>query len=637
MSTPTDISAKTTHDLWIEARQFSIEVTRPTPTSILLTITRPYALEVTDGAVVLLSDKPISASNYPRDGEPYAADPNPDWLNPIQRIGDAQVVGAYHTALSKPFPETEQVTADAVTTNMVSAFKTFTITVNNTNPNTIYYASVHASSNIMQYYPIGVQSYPLVGAITERGTSSYTGNIPSFPSAPTAPSPGMVYYDQVLNLVQYFDANTGTWIPTLSESIMSGPYNPGTLGQVYMFGSSLRIFDGVKWVPLTSDNLVLRSAVGDPWVKLHTFSSRVDRPSVFQAGTMYYDYTLERLYYYNGADWVTPNATNALLDRGGDQVPAFIRPITLEPEELRNPYIGQLFYNTTTKDLNAWNGVSWNKVNTDQEGSPSTDKIGIGNDGSYDERIQLIKVLNAQMGWPQLCVELQEEQFNIAIDNAIQNYRQLSSGAYKRGFILFRLIAGQQKYYLNSAVDKTDHIVDIHKIYRVSPYGFGGAGPNDVWAQAFAQQYYEFAAGQGDILTTHLLSSYGEEISRVFAGELMFQWDEPSHELLILRGVHASEIVVIEAMLERSEQELLTDRWCQQYIQGWAMAELKMTLGLIRSKFASGTPGPGGSITLNGELLIAEARQDMTELKEELLNYEYGGPVGMGNCSFLIG
>ncbi|WP_407308179.1 hypothetical protein [Acinetobacter sp.] len=360
-------------------------------------------------------------------------------------------------------------------------------------------------------------------------------------------------------------------------------------------------------------------------------------PTTNTLGAMYYDYTLERIYYYNGSDWVTPNATSALLDRGGDQVPAFVRPITVEPEELRNPYIGQLFYNTTTKDLNAWNGTSWNKVNTDQEGSSSTDKIGVGSDGSYDQRIQLIKVLNGQLGWPQLCVELQEEQFNIAIDNAIQNYRQLSSGAYKRGFILYRLRAGQQKYYLNSATDQTDHIVDIHKIYRVSPYGFTGAGPNDTWAMAFAQQYYDFAGGSGDILTAHLLSSYGEEISRIFAGELMFMWDEPSHELLILRGVHANEVVLVEAMLERTEQEILTDRWCQQYIQNWALAELKMMLGLIRSKFASGTPGPGGTITLNGELLIAEARQDMTELKEELLNYEYGGLVSMGNCSFLIG
>lgn len=638
MSTPSDISAKTTHDLWIDARQFTIDVARPTPTTIQLTVKRPVSLSVTDGAVVLLSEKPISAPNYPSDGTAYAADPSPDWLNPIESIGDAQVVAAYHGALGNPFPTPEALETSMEVTGFPSTIQEFTVTVQNTNPNKIYYASVHASSNILQYYPIGVQSYPLIGAVSgPSGAAAYTGNIPSYPTAPTAPSPGMVYHDQVLNIVQYFDGVSGSWVPTEANSILSGPYNPGVIGQVYLMGGQLRIFNGVRWVELTSSNLKLRSFIGDPWVAMLRFTTEIQTPASALPGAMYYDYTLGRLYYYDGSAWTFPNATNTLFDTGTTLVPAFVTPITVEPELLRNPYLGQLFYNTTTKSLNAWNGASWNKVNNDQQGSPSTEKVSIGNDGSYDERITLIKSLNAQLGWPQMCVELQEEQFNIAIDNALDNYRQLSAGAYRRGFVLYKLIAGQQKYYLNSAIDKTDHIVDIHKIHRMGPLGVYGGGPNDVWAQAFAQQYYNLAAGGGDILSTHLVAAYGEELNRLFAGDLAFQWDEPSHELVILRAIRGYETVVIEAMLERSEQELLLDRWCKQYIQNWALAELKMMLGLIRSKYASGTPGANGSINLNGELLVSEARQDMMEMKEELLNYEYGGLNNMGNVSFLIG
>jgi hypothetical protein len=637
MRTPSDISAKTTHDLWIDARQFSIDVSRPTPTSIVLTVSRPAGLTVTDGAVVLLSDKPITAQNYPQDGEAYSADTPADWLAPTQMIGNAQVVAAYHGALANPFPPTEVASIDATVTGFPTTIQSFTVTVNNTNPNTIYYASVHASSNVMQYYPIGVQSYPLMGELAERGNAAYTGNIPSYSSAPTAPTPGMVYHDQQLNIVQYYDGVSGSWIPTEASSILSGPYNPGILGQVYLMGGQLRIFNGVRWTELTPTNLKLRSVVGDPWVAMGRFSTEIQQPSSGVAGQMYYDFTTSRLFFYDGASWVYPNQTNTLFDQGTSLVPAFVTPITVETELLRNPYLGQLFYNTTTKDLNAWNGVSWNKVNDDQIGSPMTDKISIGNDGSYDARIQLIKVLNAQLGWPQMCVELQEEQFNIAIDNALQNYRQLSSGAYKRGFVLYKLIAGQQKYYLNSAIDKTDHIVDIHKIHRMGPMGVQGGGPNDVWAQAFAQQYYDLAAGGGDILSTHLVAAYGEELNRLFAGDLAYSWDEASHELVILRAIRSYETVVIEAMMERPEQELLNDRWCEQYIQNWALAELKMMLGLIRSKFASGTPGAAGTINLNGELLVSEARQDMAELTESLLNYEYGGQIGLGNVSFLMG
>lgn len=635
--TPSDISAKTTHDLWVDARQFTIEISRASPTSIEVTVTRPTMLDATDGAVVLLSEKPISTVNYPQDGEQYHADPEPDWLSPVQTIGEAHVIGAYYGILGRPFPPTEALEANATTTGFPASFQSFTITVNNTSPNQIYYASVHAASNVLQYYPLGVQSYALEGAGIEKSPSSYTGNIPSYPSAPTAPVPGMVYHDQQLNIVQYYDGVSGSWIPTRSDTIASGPYNPGVLGQVYLYGANrLYVFDGVKWVEGTSSNITLRTP-GNTFVPLARMSAQVSTPQAPVLGELYYDYTIERIHYWDGFQWVYPNSTNVLFNTGTSLVPAFVTPITIEPEMLRAPYVGQLFYNTTLQELVVWNGQSWNRANTDQEGVPTTDKIKIGNDGSYDERVRLIKILNSQMGWPQLCVELQEEQFNIAIDNALDNYRQLSSGAYRRGFVLFKLAPGQQLYYLNSAIDKTDHIVDIHKIHRFGPLGIYGGGPNDVWAHAFAQQFYSLTAGGGSILSTHLVASYGEELNRMFAGDLTFQWSEPTRELLLTRAVRGYETVVIEAMLERSEQELLLDRWCKQFIQNWALAELKMMLGLIRSKFSSGTPGPAGTINLNGELLVSEARQDMVELKEELLNYEYGGHVGLGNVSFLIG
>lgn len=630
-----DFTSRTIHELWIDGRAFGINITRPINTSIELSITRPSVLSVTDGAIVLLSSKPISQLNYPIDGIKYSASQN--WLVPADSIGDAKVVGAFYNSFNNPFP----ISLD--TNNIPTAEQTFSITITNTDPNTIYYASVHAASNILQYFSIGVQSYPL--NIIQSGTLNtvYTGNIPAFPEAPTSPTPGMVYFDEQLNVVQYFDSITGSWIPSRSDTIISGSYNPGILGEVYLYGGTqLKVFNGKKWIDVTSNNLQLR--IGSSWVSLLKFSAQIQEVEIPEIGELIYNFSTERAEYYNGTEWIYPNSSNTLFNFGSIStpifVPGFVVPITKEAELLNPPYIGQLFYNTTSQSLNAWNGTSWNKVNTDQEGSTTQDKISIGDNGSYEARMKLIKLLNAQLGWPQLCVELQEEQFNIAIDNALQNYRQLSDGAYKHGFVLYKLLRGQQKYYLNSPIDKTDHIVSVNKIFRIGPIGTFGGGQQDVWSQAFAQQFYNLntnISGTADILSMHLFDQYSAELQRILAGELMFQWDEPSHELHVLRAIRNNETVLIEVMFERSEQELFSDRWCQQYIQNWSLAELKMMLGLIRSKFSSGTPGPGGTINLNGELLISEARQDMTELKEQLMNYEFGGMVGNGNCSFVFG
>lgn len=623
-----DFNTKTTHDLWVKSRQFTIELTRTTPTTLQLDITYPLNVGIVDGAVVLLHDQPLSVANHPKDGEQYAA--STDFLAPADIIGGptygARVVGFYSGVLSQPLPGVQVGTSDVAQ---------FSITITNTDANTIYYASIHGASNILQYYPFGVQSYPLEASRIETNSGSYSGNIPSLPEAPTSPTPNMVYHDQGLNVVQFWTGSQ--WIPTRSDSIPSGAFNPGSLGQTYFLTSAIaiKIFDGTKWVTATPANLQFLTP-GPTWVPLGAVSSQVREPEAPAIGDFYWNFTTRRGQFWDGTAWVYPTDANTLFN-GPPLTPAFTTPLRAEGTEPMAPWIGQLFYNTSTKVLNVWTGTSWQQANTDQEGTPTTDKVSIGTDGSYDERVRLIKILKGQLGWPVMCVELKEEHFNIAIDNALDNYRQLSDGAYKRAYLLYTLIEGQQVYYLNSAVDKTDHVVSVNKIHRLNILGSNSLNwDSNIYFQTFLNQYYN--SGYTDILSIHMLHSLSEDFNRIFAGDLTFVWDEPTRELFLSRKVSRNEKVILEVTLERTEQELLLDRYCKQYIQNWALAETKEMLGLIRSKFSSGTPGANGPINLNGEMLISEARQDMAELREQLLNNEFGGGgIGHGNCSFLLG
>jgi len=622
------LNTRTTHDLWVNGQAFTIDISRPTPTTVLLTITYPTNMEVAEGAVVLMHDKAISTNNYPDDGKQYV--PSTDFLAPADTIEGPQgahVVGFWSKILGNPLPGIPDATTGK---------STFTITVTNTNPTTLYYASVHAASNILQYYPIGIQSYPLEASRVEKDSSSYTGNIPVLPEAPLAPTNGFVYYDTALNVVQYWDGTQ--WIPTRMDSIAVGPYNPGLLGQVYYYtaNSQLQVFDGTKWVVATAANFQFQ-VPGPAWTPLGTVTSGTALPTTgLNPGDFFYNFTTARGQYWNGTAWVYPTTSNSLFN-APPLTPAFVVPLTVESTPLGNPVIGTLFYNTSTKTLNVWTGTGWIQANTDQQGTPTTDKVAIGNDGSYDERIRLIRILKSQLGYPTQCVELEEEHFNIAIDNALDNYRAWSDGAYTRKFFLFTLIEGQQTYYLNSPQDHTDSIVSINKIHRLNILGANSLNwDSNIYFQTFLNQYY--SSGYTDILSIHLVHSLSEEFQRIFAGDMMFQWNEPSRELFVTRKIARNEKVIIEAYCERTEQELILDRWCKQFLQNWALAECKYYLGMIRSKYSSGTPGPSGSITLNGELLITEARQDMQELKEELMNNEYGGGgIGQGNVSFLIG
>ena len=102
--TPSTLSTKVAHDLWLEARKFKINISRPTPTTVQLQVVRPVNVQVTDGFIVLLSTKPINAYNYPSDGEQYTAISDfGEVPNTANSIGDARVVGAFFGESAKVF------------------------------------------------------------------------------------------------------------------------------------------------------------------------------------------------------------------------------------------------------------------------------------------------------------------------------------------------------------------------------------------------------------------------------------------------------------------------------------------------------------------------------------------------------
>jgi hypothetical protein len=233
---------------------------------------------------------------------------------------------------------------------------------------------------------------------------------------------------------------------------------------------------------------------------------------------------------------------------------------------------------------------------------------------------------------------LAEDQFNIAIDNALDEFRRRADNAYTHRYVIFTLKEGQQVYYLNDPRLQTDKIVNVINIHRISMLGVSALSTeSNVYAQAFFHQYY--TGSMVDVLSIHLSHQLSEVFEKIFAGNLTFTWDEASRQLQIHRRMRfGEEKVLLEVVMERTENELMLDRWAKQWIQGWAHAELKEMLGMIRSKYSSGLPGATGGLSLNGDLLLSEARQDFEELLRQITDYEVGnGGVNFMNTAFLIG
>lgn len=613
----------TTHELWVDGRSMQISANKIAPTTLRLTWNIPAQPLVYNGAVVLLSEEKFSSSNFPVDSTRYLASSN--WAAPADKIGDAQVVSAFYGFFG-----------DNITQ--------LTVDVTNIDPNKLYYASIHACSNVLQYYTIGSQSYPLESSRFEKQSETYAGSIPSHLTPPENPTNGQAYFDPSSNSVLVWNDSLSAWVAPSQKTTPVGSQLPIEANQIYFntIDLALKYFNGTSWVLCSALNT--RVKLGAGWAPFNSASQVSSYPDIPAVG----DFVLvtlrqqqsapvsQEIKFFTSGTWFSPAPTLVEVLIGATWTPIAAGESRFGLSDPPVPFIGDFFYQTSTRDLMSWAGTNWVKVDTENEGAPTSDKIGIGTDGSYDERLRLIKVLKHQLGWPQICVELSEEQFNVAIDNALDEFRRRADNAYSHRHVAFTLKRGQSNYYLNDPRDKTDKIVNILKIHRINFLGVSTiAGESGLYAQAFFNMLYQ--GSSVDLLSIHLMSQLSESFERIFAGNLVFTWDEASRQLMILRKITTEEErVILEVVMERTEQELLLDRWSKQWLQGWAQAELWEMLGEVRSKYGN-LPGPNGGLTLNGDSLLSRAELQFTELLRQITDYEVGnGGVNFGNTAFFI-
>lgn len=613
----------TTHELWTEGRAQTVSVTKLTPTSLRLTWNIPATPKAWAGNIVLLSEERFSPAEFPEDGTRYTASTN--FAVPADVIGSAKVVFAAYKFFNED-------------TSIIS------VDVFNVDPAKLYYASIHAASSVLQYFPQGTQSYPLESSRIEKLSDTYAGSIPASATPPLNPTNGQIYYDAGSNVVLVWNDSISTWVQANQKTTPSWDKPPILKNQLFFnrIGDELKFFDGTVWNVCDGSNT--RVKFGGAWIPFNSAASMADFPATPTPG----DFAYVKFKGMTGS----PGGASLKVFTSGTwfiPVPGLVEILTTTgwaPIAIGNflygevdpgiPDLGDFYYDTTRKDLMVWNKVEWTKADTEDEGAPTTDKVGIGSDGSYDDRLRLIKILQHQLGYPQVCVELSEEQFNVAIDNALDEFRRRADNAYTNRFISFTVKRGQTNYYLNDPRDKTDKIVNVMKIHRVNFLGSSlASSENGLYAQAFYNQLYQ--GSNVDLLSIHLMHQLSESFEKIFAGNLMFTWDEASRQLLILRNIQKEEErVVLEVVMERTEQELLLDRWAKQWLQAWAESELLEMLGMIRSKYGT-LPGPGGGITLNGDALIAMAAEKQTELLRQIADFEVGNGVNFGNWSFLVG
>jgi hypothetical protein len=246
------------------------------------------------------------------------------------------------------------------------------------------------------------------------------------------------------------------------------------------------------------------------------------------------------------------------------------------------------------------------------------------------EKQKVIEYIQTMLGDGMIDVELDPKHYNIAIDRALNKFRQRSSNAVEESFGFLTLQTDVNEYTLSQEV------MQVRQVFRRSVGSRTGGGDGGTLFEPFNLAYtntYLLASTQmGGIATYYMFASYQKEIGKMFGSYINFDWNPTTKRLRITQRPRGEENVLLWMYNHKPDFILLQDTFANQWLKDYALATCKMMLGEAREKFQT-IASPQGGTSLNGTALKAEGKAEMETLELDLVNYKDGGTP----LTFVIG
>lgn len=212
-------------------------------------------------------------------------------------------------------------------------------------------------------------------------------------------------------------------------------------------------------------------------------------------------------------------------------------------------------------------------------------------------------------------VELQQEDLDFAFNRAVRLHKSRGNANERHEFYALSLTADQTVY------DIPPEIVTINKIIRL---GSGLSADNPFHRMVINDIYSVHNRTGSSLITYDLGLQFLESTEMYLASEIQFSHDVYASKLRLWSKPNTDEPAFLECYRALTEDEYRDVQW----IQDWALAELKVILGRAYSKFGT-LPGPSGEINLDGRSLIDEGNRDKEVLLQEINDHVDGEPTGL--------
>lgn len=234
-----------------------------------------------------------------------------------------------------------------------------------------------------------------------------------------------------------------------------------------------------------------------------------------------------------------------------------------------------------------------------------------------NSRETLIDFCLRRLGEPVIEINVDPDQVEDKIDDALQKYQEFHSDATLRTFLKHQVT---ETDVANKYIPISSDVIYISKLYPLSKTFRSEGNMFDIRYQMFLNNMGDFVTFAGDLAYLYQLEQYLSLIDMQLSGYPLVQFTRMQNRLYIHGDFNDGDISTGDYLVAEVYQiinpDTSTSIYNDMFIKDYTTSLIKQQWGMNMMKF-EGIQLPGG-VTINGRQLYDDATQEMKDLEEKM-------------------
>lgn len=219
-----------------------------------------------------------------------------------------------------------------------------------------------------------------------------------------------------------------------------------------------------------------------------------------------------------------------------------------------------------------------------------------------------------QLGSPVIDIEVDNDQIEDRIDEALTFFREYHYSGTERTFLKHEITATDVK---NRYIEVNDTVFAINRVFGLSDTLLSGSNLFNVQYEITLNDLYNFTSES--LVPYYLAQRHYELLDFFFARDSSFRFNLHTNKLYIDtnwdENLVAGGFVVADAYVF-VDPATYTSLWGERWLQRYCTALIKKQWGSHLKKFTTTLPG---GMQVNGEAIYSEAIEEIGVLEEKMI------------------